>query len=316
MNRVTQAVRKLIKPAQYIIGLIFLALASWILWKTYQANNLGFTSKTLWDWMELLLIPFVLALAGFWFSYSQNRENSKIAEEERENDRKIALEKQRQQTLENYLDRMKELILDRNLGSGANPEVKRLARTLTLNILQELTAKRNQQVIQFLQELRLIKKTNNTINESREISLSKARLYEVDLYGIDLSNVDLSETNLQWATLTWANLQSANLSNANLREARLNEATLTSANLSGAQLGEANLYGARLCEAVLYGANLAGADLRGTDLYGAKLNTANLSGANLHQSNATPAMFDGTVISNNTIMPNGHLYGEWKLDQT
>ena len=138
------------KRAWYILTLILLLLFARILLKTYQANNFGFASRTFWDWMELLIVPLALAAAGFWFTYVQKQTELEIAEKARETDREIALERQRQQTLENYLDRMKELILDRGLGPDAQPEVKRLARTLTLNVLRELKAERNGQVIQFL----------------------------------------------------------------------------------------------------------------------------------------------------------------------
>jgi hypothetical protein len=67
-------------------------------------------------WMELLLVPAALGAAGFWFARVQKQTELEIAERERTSDREIALERQQQQTLENYLDRMKELLLDRNLG--------------------------------------------------------------------------------------------------------------------------------------------------------------------------------------------------------
>src|SRR6266516_6405042 len=42
--------------------------------------------KTLWDWMQLLFIPIVLAVAGFWFNHRER----KAAELRDENERKAA----------------------------------------------------------------------------------------------------------------------------------------------------------------------------------------------------------------------------------
>ena len=42
--------------------------------------------KTLWDWMQLLFIPVVLAVAGFWFNHRER----KAAELRAENERKAA----------------------------------------------------------------------------------------------------------------------------------------------------------------------------------------------------------------------------------
>src|SRR5437588_3305076 len=35
--------------------------------------------KTLWDWMSLLIIPFILALAGFFFTRTERRNEQAIA---------------------------------------------------------------------------------------------------------------------------------------------------------------------------------------------------------------------------------------------
>ncbi len=39
--------------------------ALYLIVETIQAKNTGFETKSLWDWMELLIIPFVLALGAF-----------------------------------------------------------------------------------------------------------------------------------------------------------------------------------------------------------------------------------------------------------
>ena len=33
----------------------------------------GFKGKTLWDWLQLLFIPVVLAVAGFWFNHRERK---------------------------------------------------------------------------------------------------------------------------------------------------------------------------------------------------------------------------------------------------
>lgn len=170
----------------------------WVTWQTINAGNMGFTEKTYWDWMELLIIPAVLAVAGLWFSHVQKQTELEIAQKareaeqeiaksEREKDREIALERQRQQTLENYFDRITELILEKGLGPDADESVKRLARTRTLTVLRDLDARRNQQVLQFIQEAKLFNTT---------ISFEKA----------DLRQVDLSNSNLIGARLRGVNL--------------------------------------------------------------------------------------------------------------
>jgi len=45
---------------RFTVALVILATIlffGWVVWKTYQADNLGFKDKTLWNWMELLVVP-------------------------------------------------------------------------------------------------------------------------------------------------------------------------------------------------------------------------------------------------------------------
>ena len=46
--------------------------------------------KTLWDWMELWLIPFVIAIGAYLLNKSDKAHEHKIAEQRRENERRIA----------------------------------------------------------------------------------------------------------------------------------------------------------------------------------------------------------------------------------
>src|SRR5215467_3906513 len=82
----------------------------------------GFTGKSLWDWLQLLIVPLMLAFAGFWFSLQQSEisalasqrqhdSDQKIAADNRQNDLRIALDQQRETTLKTYLDDMADLLL-------------------------------------------------------------------------------------------------------------------------------------------------------------------------------------------------------------
>ena len=140
----------------------------WIVWKTYQADNLGFKDKTLWDWMQLLVVPAVLAFLVFWLNKSQKDTEIKIAEmrrieerkfaEQRANvDREIERNRQQQKALEDYLDRMTDLPLKNKLRESLpSDEIRSIARARTLTILRSLDGARKSQLIQFLYKSSLI----------------------------------------------------------------------------------------------------------------------------------------------------------------
>src|SRR5215207_8763596 len=92
----------------------------------------GFRGKTIWDWLQLLIVPLALATIGFWFTQQQDA-------------RQRELEEQRAQdlALQAYLDQMSNLLLERNLReSEQGSEARTLARARTLTILPRLDPSR------------------------------------------------------------------------------------------------------------------------------------------------------------------------------
>lgn len=212
----SEVAKKVARPILYTAVLLSFIVFAWVLWQTYKADNFGLDKKTFWDWMELLLVPIGLAIAGYWFASIQKMTELEIAAKEREAERKIALEMQQQQALESYLSRITELILHGSLGAGARPEVSKTARTWTLNALRQLKAERNRQIFQFLQDAKILGKEGFNLEEAdlHGVDLHGTSLFEVSLIGTDLSNADLSNADLRRAYLWSATLDGADLSGA------------------------------------------------------------------------------------------------------
>jgi uncharacterized protein YjbI with pentapeptide repeats len=239
--------------------------------------------KTLWDWLQLFIVPLALAAIGLWFSAQQDAHQQQIEEKRAESERQIEEQRAQDAALQAYLDQMSQLMLERDLRSSKErSEESTLARARTRTVLARLNSRRKGSVVQFLYEADLINKN------SPVVSLSDVRLSGADLSGADLSGAELSDVELSDADLS----DGADLSDADLSGANLRKADLGGANLSGADLGGAELQLAVLSGAVLIGANLSGganlsyADLSDADLIDANLsdtylNQADLSGANL-----------------------------------
>jgi uncharacterized protein YjbI with pentapeptide repeats len=270
--------------------------------------------KTLWDWLQLFIVPLALAAIGLWFSAQQDSHQQKIEEKRAKSDRHIEEQRAQDAALQAYLDQMSQLMLEGDLlDSKQDSEVRTLARARTLTVLTRLDSRRKGSVVQFLHEASLIKK------EGPVVSLSAVRLRGADLSHLDLLEANLSGANLNWADLSGADLRNAHLSGANLNwadlsgvemsgadlsDAHLNYADLTGgADLSGADLSDVHLSDAHLNDAdigdgtILFNADLSGADLSGANLTGgAHLNDAILSGADLSGANLSGANLSGANL--------------------
>ena len=207
--------------------------------------------KTLWDWLQLigvLAIPIVVGFGAAWFSYKQNLTTSRVA-----------VDQQREDALQAYLDNMSELMLKEHLGDliqkGAltpgYEDARQIAQARTLNALSRLDSLRKRSVIQFLYEANLI-----NIFDWSNADLSDATLSEITLSEVNFNGANLSGANFSFADLSYAKLRRTNFSGADLTGADLQEADLTGADLTNAHLSGANFNGANLSRANLSAANL------------------------------------------------------------
>lgn len=186
--------------------------------------------KTIWDWLELLLIPLVLAAGGLWFSRVERRNEQKIAVQRAERELMLADENAQEAALQAYLEQMSTLLLDKGLRtSEEEDEVRDVARAWTLTVLRRVQGGRKGVVVRFLYESGLIMRAPTVI------SLADANLSGVYLVGANLSGADLHYADLSRANLSRAILDSAILSGANLHYALLEYAILRHADLRGAR---------------------------------------------------------------------------------
>ncbi len=278
------------KNLEYASVTIVVGILAFILIETVRAKNTGFETKSLWDWMELLVIPLVLAMGAFYLNRSERTFERQIAENRTKLEREVATDRQQEAALQAYLDRMADMLLSNSFILGEEGP-RNVARIRTLTVLRGLDARRKGLVIQFLSEAELIKGSQPVIS-----------LEGADLRGADLRAENLEEANLNGALLEDANLGYANLGGANLG-AVLNRANLLGANLRGAKLAAAFLN-----DTDLELANLRGADLQAAALYGAKLKNADLTGSNMRNTFLSQEQLAMVRSLKDAIMSDGTKY--------
>lgn len=291
-------------------------------------------NKGLWDWLELLIVPAVIAV-GVLLLDQRQRERDRAAEQEGQRRQKRAMDEQRNRelqveeqraqdaALQTYFDQMDEMI-DRlrasgmrrdangmlSFGDSPSPEVIQtleatlnLMRARTLTLLERLGASRKRAVVRFLLEL-------GFLDETDKVGAPITPLDDANLDCADLSRMNLSNKYLYSARLNSADLSGTNLSGTNL-----SDADLRSADLSGSQLGTAGRY--RVTPSGLF-KDMEPLPPNPTNLMGADLRQANLRGAEgwtpeqLKRAKLWRANFEGAT------MPDGQtlkVKGETRLDK-
>ncbi len=291
--------------------------------------------KTLWDILELLVIPIALAIIALYFNHHEReserklselrtQEDRKIAEQRMEEDRKIAADQQKEDILRSYLDDMGKLLIDKELKGEKDKKespIIAVAQVKTINALRSLDKERRDYIFYFLNDAGLsewilegISMNNLDFSGNR---INNFNLRETDMNSSNLNQTILTEVNMTSARLFKASLQGSimslvNLSNAILIKCDFKNVSLWKVDFNGARMDSADFRSTRFLgdvnfsKADLHGVNFAHVDFQNAILTDANLRNAVLYGANLLEADVTGAIFDyanltGTFISRDQL---------------
>jgi nitrogen fixation-related uncharacterized protein len=266
-----------------------------------------FGQRSGWEWMQLLIIPVVIGVAGLWFNWAQDARQREDTQTRAQAQLEAEEERTQEEALQEYNNEMRSLLLEEELlDSQEGDAARELARARTLGVLNILDSNRKRIVVLFLRETSLISSYADTI-----VDLSGANLRDANLREARLVNTSLGTQGFLTPHDERTDLFGADLSGAILLGANLKGAILKGADLSGAWVGttdpnlpwhpkNADLEGVDLSDANLSGAELVTLDLNETDLSG-----ADLSGANLREATVDDEQLDTVWSLEGATMPNG-----------
>jgi uncharacterized protein YjbI with pentapeptide repeats len=251
------------------VGLILTAVLIFVLSQLSRYEWSGFQNKRGWDWLALLIVPIVLAVA---VNFVQND----AAERQKVSD----LSRSQQQLMLEYFKNVKDIVLkekkDMELnqeGSNPNmqinqenlsPQAKKLIASFTKVLVPNINGVQKRQVIDFLYDLGMIKcegepqdgvsrvqscgevryssSKNNQKFSDNLINLSEVNFENVDLREMQLPNLYLPKVNLNGANFTKSNLDGADLTDSSLNKANFDWASLRNASFVSPNISSNNYY--------------------------------------------------------------------------
>ena len=240
-----------------LLVVIVLGYAQVLAWVGMTGKLDDSKRRTLWDWMQMLIVPAVLALGALWLAAEQEKRQALEAhrqevrqqrmDERREEAARLLDERRAQDAmLLSYLDQMSALLIDKEMKESEPGEPERLvAGARTITVMRALDPERKRTVLRFVYEAGLIH-DDETIVDLASANLAEADLNHALLKKADLSDLYLTDANLVGADLSGADLSNTNLSGAVLTDAELDGADLTGSNLSGTELSGADLEDAKV----------------------------------------------------------------------
>ena len=239
------------------------------------------------------------------------------AEQQVQDERASIPDAAREAALQEYLDKMTSLLVEKNLRqSTSDSPLRASARAYTEALLSRLDKSRRAVAVKFMAQSRLF--GDDPIVSLAKIDLSETNLSKIDLSGADLVGAELSGATLIDAILVAADLRFARLNGAKLFHADLRDAWLAAAHMNEVDLSQGNLEWANLAYADLRRAKFTLANLENAKLIGATLDeadfmSANLQGANLEESDLSGAYVTADQLAQassleDAILPSGRQY--------
>ena len=236
--------------------------------------------KTLWDLVQLLVVPVLLVVIALSFNASQASRDRSRDEEAR-----------REATLDSYFVQMSDLMLDGHLlNSKERSPVRQVARTITLATVRRLDGRRKGEDRRFLSEAGLLDgaadyRSPRYLSSGGVVSLSGA-----DLRGVDLASAVISPSPLHYVNSRV--LDTVVVLDGDLRGAIFDDAILGRVYFAD---------GVGLSDASFKRTSLFDSDLPRALLEDVSFNKATLDGVNLRCANLERATFDGAHIERGTF---------------
>jgi uncharacterized protein YjbI with pentapeptide repeats len=273
----------LVENISKILFFLLIFIISFLLWRVFVIiSNFkwsGFQKKSFWDWLQLLIIPLMLALGAFYLNSAADFRDYQIAQEQKH-----------QEILTDYFSKMQDLIVEtkkskQTPGSKESNSEERLltefrptAQALTLSVLEQLDGERKGKVIIYLAESQLITVDNNKPYPQPEIKLDGTNLDDIKLG----NNGQRNSLNEKEMTI----IDKIKIRNANMKRA----------NLSGFQLLDSELNGSNLENATLENVNFTGSTMIGSRFINGKITDVNFTDVTLGKT-----IFDNVNLKNITI---------------
>ncbi|NCR71986.1 MAG: pentapeptide repeat-containing protein [Microcystis aeruginosa LG13-12] len=237
-----------------LISLPVIIISTWI--SNFKWS--GFQKKSFWDWLQLLIVPLMLAFSASYLSYASETRDKQIAEEGKQ-----------QELLKDYFSKMQTLIVETKKSKDSQPKIVEtkksvettkskdsqpnpdgapllpefipIAEALTFAVLDQLDGKRKGKVITYLADSKLITANIKDKDPKPVIDLKNANLKEIVLEDVSLDGLSITG-----ADMTEAKLTEVILTNSNLVSSKFINATLDTVDFSGSKLGNSNFYDADL----------------------------------------------------------------------
>ena len=200
-------------------------------------------AKTFWDWLDLIVVPAMLAIIGYFLNQAGKANEKRATKKAAQVQRELAQKRNEDAILRAYLDTMTGLIMSGRLIENEEDQsshrvkherkrqeqLKSVVALRTRVALRQLDPPRKATIIQFLSDAKLI--TSKELGSEAYLSLDNA----------DLQGVDLSGLRLFGANFTGANLDGAVFHGSDIRAAVFNGADLSNADLSQVEQADTDI---------------------------------------------------------------------------
>ena len=213
--------------------------------------------KTLWDLLQVLAIPAIIAVGAAFFEQSY-KQLEKLFQDERLSESRVR----------EYMKSLQDLTLGYDLSnSNSSKRARAIVQVNTRHTIKILDGPWLGSIIDLLDTYGLDLVTrNNPILDLSGLRFNKADLNNRKLVNMNLTNVNMPDSDWSHADCKDISLDFADLSHAKMEKAEFNDCSFISADLSSAELRGAKFFECNMDKVIFHNADLRKATFPGTYL--------------------------------------------------
>lgn len=296
-----------------LVSVFFVSFAG-IIALGYQIKWMGFAGKTLWDWLEIAVVPIFIAGSVFFFDFIQKRNDILSSQRELENQKELSREQFSRDQFDSFLSYFQDY--GGRLRDGAGTHEAQVIKFKTRAMFRTMSAFWIGEVFDFLSQSSIVRVIPDIFdeNEFKEVNISHAALRNVSMkdvrfFDCTAQQVVLSGGIFRTVLFNGTRISGGNFSNASFRNVRFDNCDLT-----GLQCNSIVMASTDFLNCILVRGRFSNGIFQSCLLQGVTLDFANIDGAAIRNINLRKCSLISTDFSSVELL-NGR-FTECQFNQT
>lgn len=238
-------------------------------------------SKTLWDWLQLLLVPIILILGGFWLNRSESRHSLEM--QKSINDTNLSIEKERFEDgiLNSYINDIAQMIINSDTAKLRTNRIMAVYKIKTLTTLNRLNSERRNYLIQFLVDSKMLNYWD----------------FLSDFKNIHVSGIFFNDVSFDDFKFIGSSISSSRFFSCSIQSSKSSHSDFTSSMFNDMKINIFDISSSKFIQSSLVKVIFSECKIKDSKFYGSKIQHSSLGNSTIESSDLSCSTISNTNFS-------------------